>query len=236
MYISSYKFIRAINKIKNEDFSKELLQKIDEYSNKLNSNVNIKKNVLTIIYNDIEINIILNKKSIEYQFNKKDETINKKYVKFKNGYYIKTNNIEFCRYGRNLVDKKQTDTYKLYDKKGMEQYRKINIKKDCFYQNKNGKLIRIEPKKADNYRKDSYIFRIEQEYILKREKEKYSYLANTKGQYKTEETDDFYIRFQKIDKNSSNIPDYGHFYGIDKDVVFKYFKKKKYKIQPTYWV
>lgn len=249
MYISSYKFIRAINKIKNNELKKELIKTIEVYSDMMNSKINIKENVLTITYKNIKLKVILTKNGVEYEINKIDKILNKKYIKYKNGYYIKISNTEFFRYGHNLIDKKQTDTFKLYDKKEIEQYRKNTVKKDGFFIDETGKLINLEPKVLGNYKEDSYLFRTENDYVLRRDIKKYSFLSPEERQYKDEETDDFYIRFQKIDKNSNDIPDNGSFYGIDKDVAFKYlkkevpfeeivnnFKSKKYKRSTTYWI
>lgn len=249
MYISSYIFISTINNIKNNDLSKELLDKIALYSKKKNSKINIKRNVLTITCDEVELKVILNRKGVEYQLNKKDEIINKKYVKYKNGYYIKIKNTTTSRYGGNLVDKKQIDTFKLYDKKGIEQYRKDSFKQDSFYENENKELIRIEPNGIDNYKEDSYIWRVEENKILKRTIKKYSYPEEIKKEYSIEDKDFCYIRLQETDRTDIDIPDYGCFYGIDKDVLFKYFQKevpfeeiiknfesKKYRIPTTHWI
>lgn len=226
MHISSIIFIKMISNIKNPEFSKELLNKIDEYTKMKNSKIEIKRNVLTISCNDKYLKIKLNINSVEFEVVNKNEKINKKYVKDKNGYYIKEKVKETTHFGNYIIDKTQKSTYKIYDKKGIEQYRKDTFKHDSYYIDETNTLMRCEPNGIDNYKEESYIWRVENNKILKRVIKQYTYPEELKTKHHIHDTDYCYVRLQEIERNNKNIPDYGCYYGIDKEIFFKYFQKE----------
>lgn len=225
------KFIKNITKIKVKSFSEELLNNLNNYLYNENNTVKTTKNELFILNNNYPKLIIkLEKNGISYQENKSDKIINIKYKKHENGYYIKkdTRICELYDLGEKTSNHIKTEeVFRIFDKDGFEQFDRVTTKDDTYYEDKTtGKKTLCEPNYNKNYVECEYSYRIDNEYILKRNVRNYAYPDGTKAFIDINSSDHSYIRYELIPKDTKEIPHYGNYYGIDKEIFFNYFQNK----------
>lgn len=225
------RFIRKISKSKVNVFSEELLKNIDMFLSNKKSNVKFDKNSLIIECNDDKLNVKLGKHgTISYGMKVNDVLTSSEYRIHKNGYFVKFTCDELNSYDVDDVSSKDItheEVFKLYNKKGVEYFRRITFKVDNYYENKKtGKITLHEPDIMENYTENCYMYRVDQRHILKRIVRENIYPNATPAFMEISNSDNCFIRYELINRDSKEIPDCGEFYGIDKEVFFNYFKKK----------
>lgn len=224
------KFKRKILKLNVDSFKEETLKQIDRYLDRKDTVLDIKKNTLRIHWKNVELELKLEKKGISYEIKDNDKVITCKYTEYENAIFIKSNKKSLVTY--DLDDKysynsTNEEICKVYDKKGVENFNRKTIKERNYYvDKKTGEITIHEPDIMENYTENYYKWRTDENYILERHNIKYIYPEGTKAFIDIKNYDSFFLRYEMIEPNNKDIPDWGHYYGIDSDVAFKYFQKE----------
>lgn len=228
--LSEFIFMNKISKIKVESLKKEILSKLNMYVSLKDSIVEYKRNELNIKWKNHKVKILIKKNEILYELETEDKKVTTKYVEHPKCIFIKINEESTfvydagTDYSNNLEFR---EIFKLYTKDGIESFRRETIKLENYYQNKETKKIKLhEPNVMENYTESIYLWRKDKNYILKRRAKKYVYPDKTKAFIDLENSDNFYIRYDKVDSSIKEIPNNGEYYGIDSNIVFKYFQNE----------
>ena len=231
MLSSIDKYIKKISNSKSKSFSDDLLNNLDIFLNDSNSKLKIDRNQLIIKCDDDELQITLGKHgNISYEMKKDDISVKGQYHVCKNGYFVKLIDEQRSVHEVDNIyykDIARKEVFKVLDRRGVEQFRRVTFKLDNYYEDKKtGEITLYEPDIMENYTKNSYMWRVNGKYVLKRNVKKYIYPDGTPSFIDINNSDDCYIGYQLIDSNDKELPNYGEFYGIDKEVFFNYFQKK----------
>lgn len=222
------RFKRKITNLKVRSFSHQLLGYLDLYLNRNETIVRVGKNELNLTWKNRVLNIELTKNGMSYEFINDDEVIRGRYVKCKSGFYVILTNKESTIYDLDAItsyDMKTKTTFKFFDKSGVERFRRTSTEVDNYSKDKStGEITRKEPDIMENYTEHCYQWRLEGKYILQRRIKKYFYPDGTKAFIDIKSSDDCHVRYKTVDELTKEIPDYGEYYGIDKEVFFKYFQ------------
>lgn len=230
----AYKVNRVRKKIlklvKFESFSKELLEQIYTYLSMKDIEMKASANSLVLKSQDKKLRVQIQRNRVSYQIEKKDECILGSYRAYKSGFTITHEEKEELVYdldeknSHNVTDKK---VFRLFDKRGVEQFRRETEKKDNFYEDKQTGCITLsEPDIFENYIQNEYLWRIDDTHVLKRKKRVYAYPDGTKAFIDLKNEDYCYIRYELLDTKGKEIPMSGRYFGVDKDIFFQYFQKK----------
>lgn len=224
------KFKKKILKLNVDSFKEEILKQLDRYLYLKDAVLDIKKSTLKINWKNIELALILEKKGISYEIKDDSKVINGKYTEYEKAIIVKINEKSLSKY--DLDDKysynsKSEEICKVYDKTGIENFRRKTIKVRNYYVDKEtGKVTIHEPDINENYTENYYKWRADEKYVLERYTKKYIYPEGTEAFISIKNSDYFLLRYQLIDSSIKDIPYWGHYYGVDSDVVFKYFQKE----------
>lgn len=228
---SKEKIIKKLSKvIKIESFLRSILDDIEFYLYNIKIEFDITKNHMTIKSNDNTINIIINGKNVLCIKEFKDKTITKEYKKIKQGYIVRIIDeieMEFDLGTKKSINKEKVKEIKFYDTNCKEIYRGINKKVDNYYQDNITKEIKLHnPDIIENYEEQEFYYRIEDKYIIERKIKKYAYPDGTETFINFKNSDNVYLRTELIDKDTKDIPIWGVYYEIDKNLFFDYNNKK----------
>ncbi len=112
---------------------------------------------------------------------------------------------------------------RLLDKEGCELFNRSVTKKDNYKENKISHEITLnEPDVMENYTETEYKWRTSDNHVLSRNVKKYLYPDGTKAFIDLKNTDYCYLRSEKIDNETKELPFGGHYYGFDKELFFEY--------------
>lgn len=231
MFNSVDKFVRKISKTKSKSFSDELLRRLDLFLDNKKSKVNFTKNQLIIECDGDELKISLEKHgNISYEIRKDNVSINGQYRVHKNGCFVKVVDERLSVYDvDNIYSKDIThkETFKVFDRDGVEQFRRLKVKVDNYYEDKKtGEITLHDPDIMENYTENTYMWRANGKYILKRIVREHVYPDGTPVFINIKNSDDCFIRYQLTNANNKEIPDCGEFFGVDREVFFNYFQRK----------
>lgn len=238
---------KLTKKVKIESFLKMILEKIDFCFCDMNTELNVKKNniFMKTKYNTIKITIT--EKSVLYEEQNKYKKIIKEYKKIDQGYIVKLTDINEVIYEletSNSINRRTVVETRIYNKQCKEVYRGIKTNVDNYLQNRETNEIKLhDPDIMENYEEKEFHYRIEDKYIIKRTTKKYAYPDETEAFINLKNSDNIYLRYETINKDTKDMPTWGHYYEIDKDLFFNYnqdkvsssdivenFKSKKYYI------
>lgn len=223
------KIVKKISKVKVKSFSDELLRQLYGYLNEKIVCVELKQNGINIKCNDGYLNILFEKNEISYEVVNGDNIITGKYIVHKNGYFVKESNKELDRY--DLADSysnnyRTKDVFKVFNKNGIEQFRRVTTRLDNFDEDKeSGDIILHKPDIMENYTENRYIWRLDGKYVVERIIKEYNFQDGTHSFIDLKNSDDCLMRYEPIGEDTKELPNCGHFYGFDKDIFFKYFQK-----------
>lgn len=231
MFNNVDKFIRKISKCKSKCFSEKLLRNLDIFVGNKKSKIRFEKNKLVVDVNGDELKINLEKHGgITFQLNTDDAIIKGKYSLCKNGYYVKIEKEDINIYEVDDILKKDvvhSELFKVYTRDGLEQFRRTTEKVDNYYENKKtGEVTLCDPDIMENYTDNTYMWRVDEKYVLERKIKKYIYPDGTKSFIDLHNEEHCLLRYKLIKKDTKELPDFGEFYGVDNDVFLKYFQKK----------
>ena len=172
MFNSINKYIKIISKSKSKSFSHELLREIDLFLDDKKSKVKFVDNELIIECDDNQLKVVLEKNGgISYEIKKDDVTANGQYSVHKNGYFVKTDNEKLTVYYVDSVCSKDIthkQVFQVFDKKGVEQFKRITFKADNYQEDKKtGEITLNEPDIMENYTENYYIYRADDRHVLK---------------------------------------------------------------------
>ena len=242
---------RMINKLKKkieiESFLKIILDKLEFYLCDVNIEINVKKNNMTIKTKHNIINITIRDNDVVYTEENKYKKLIREYKKVDEVYIVKSTDISEVIYEletSDSINRKTVVETKIYNKHCKEIYRGIKTNVDNYLQDRKTKEVKLhDPDVMENYEEREFHYRIEDKYIIKRATKKYAYPDGTESFINLKNSDSIYLRYETIDKESKDMPTWGHYYEIDKDVFFNYnqykassndivenFKSKKYYI------
>lgn len=230
MFESINKFKRRILKLNVDSFKTEMLEQLDRFLFSKDIVVDIKKASLKLTRKNMEFNLKIEKKGISYEFKDNYRVISSTYKNYKDSIVIKVREESLENY--DLVDKysynsKNKEICKVYDKTGIEKFRRETIKVDNYFvHKKTGEVTIHKPDIMENYTENIYKWRVNENYILERHNKKYIYPDGTKAFISIKNSDDFFIRYQLVSSDSKDIPYGGNYYGIDTDIVLKYFQRE----------
>lgn len=225
------KYIKRISKIKSKSFSQILLKEIDLFLDNNKSTIKFVDDKLIIECDDNELKVVLEKHGgISYEIRKYDMVVTGQYGVYKNGYFVKTDDKKssvYCVDNAYSKDISYKQIFRVFDKKGIEQFRRVTFKVDNYQEDMETGVITLnEPDIMENYAENYYIYRADERYVLKRVVKKYVYPDGTSSFINIRNCDDCFIRYGLIDKESKELPNYGEFYGVDSEIFFNYFQKK----------
>lgn len=230
MFNNTDSFLKKITKIKVKSFSDQLLRYIDTCLSSKSMQIKINNNELYINSENNTLHVSIRKNKVNFEMKKKDISINGEYVVFKKGYYVKINDVNsfVCDLGiNNSYDVMSKEIFKVYDKNAVEQFRRVTVRLDDYYENKQtGERVLHDANNMKNYISNHYIWRLNDRYIIKRNTKQYVHPEESKITRDVKDTDDCLVRFHKIDRTSKEMPDTGDFYGIDNEAFFSYLRKK----------
>ena len=83
-----------------------------------------------------------------------------------------------------------------------------------------------EPNVLKNFTENEYSYRIEDKYIIKRTIRKYAHPDDIKLFANLKDLDEIYLRYETINEQTNEIPNWGNYYAIDKSVFFDYKQSK----------
>lgn len=223
------KIVKKISKVKVKSFSDELLRQLYGYLNEKSVCVELKQNGINIKCNDGYLNILFEKNEISYESLNNGNLITGKYIVHKNGYFVKESNKELDCYdiGDSYSnDAKYSETFRVFNKDGIEQFRRVTTTLDNYYENKKtGEITLHDPDLMENYKENLYIWRLDGKYVVERRIKEYIYPDGTYSFIDLKNSDDCLMRYEPIGEDTKELPNCGHFYGFDKDLFFKYFQK-----------
>lgn len=225
--------IKKISKLKVESFKDELLRQIDICSKEAQV-IKITKNKLEIKgldgHLDGHLNILIKKNEVSYEIVNGDISIIGKYMKSKNGYFVKISNKKLNYYdiGDSYShDDKTKEIFKVFNKNGIEQFRRATVRLDNYDEDKETGMITIhKPDIMENYTENRYMWRLDGKYIVERKIRKYVYPDGTRAFIDLKNSDDCLLRYGLVDDNNKEIPENGGFYGFDKKLLLEYFGQK----------
>lgn len=238
---------KLTKKIKIESFLKMILDKIDFYLCDVNIELSVKKNNMIIKSKHNVINITINDKSVLYEEINKNRKFIKEYKEIEQGYVIRFTDISEDIYELETSDSINRRTVvetRVYNKQCKEIYKGIKTNVDNYFQDRETKEVKLhDPDIMENYEEKEFHYRIEDKYIIKRTTKKYVYPDGTEAFINLKNSDNIYLRYETINKDTKDMPTWGHYYEIDKDLFFNYnqdkvsssdivenFKSKKYYI------
>ena len=224
------KIKKKILALKVDSFKEELLKQLDRYLDRKDVIFDITKNIFKIQWNNIELNLTLEKKGISYEIKDNDKVINGKYIECEKAIFIKKNQKSLETYdldNKYSYNSRSEEICKVYDKTGLEKFRRETIQLRNYYALKDtGEVTIHEPDINENYTENYYKWRVDEKYILERHTKKYIYPEGTETFINIKNSDSFLLRYEGIDSHIKDIPYWGHYYGIDSEIVFKYFQKE----------
>ena len=217
-----------IKKIKTPSFSENLEERIKHYTHR-EADEEISNEYLVFTLDDSKLTIRFEKDKISYEDIRGNEISTGEYVKHKKGYYIKLHHKEKTIYDlgdRNSHNITTKEEFRLYDKKGYEQFRKTTRKEDNYYEDKEtGLIVLHEPDIFENYKEDTYLWRKNNKYCLERYKKEYKYPNHTKA-FIDLDYEDYCCLKKELINEEKELPTNGTFYGFDKEIFFDYFQNK----------
>lgn len=216
-------------KIKTESFIEDLNYRIKHYI-ALSAIEESSKDKLIYILDDSKLVITFEKDKVIYEDIREEKIFTGEYVKDKKGHHIKytqkeaaTFDLDNC-FSHNVTNKEE---FRVYDKKGYEQFRRITRKEDNYYEDKEtGMIVLHEPCILENYKEDTYIWRTNDNHCIKRNKLEYKYPNHTKAFIDLDYKDYCYLRAGVISEDQKDLQLGGNFYGFDKELFFNYFQNK----------
>lgn len=221
---------KLTEKIKIESFLKIILDKLEFYLCDVNIDLNVKRNNMTIKTEHNIVNITINDNSVVYTEENKYKKLIREYKKVDEFYIVKLIDINEVIYeleSSNSINRRTIAETKIYNKQCKEIYRGIKTNVDNYLQDRKTKEVKLhDPDIMENYEEREFLYRIENKYIIKRTIKKYAYPDGTEAFIDLKNSDNVYLRYEIIDKDSKDIPTWGHYYEIDKDVFFKYYQFK----------
>ena len=242
---------RIINKLKQqikiESFLKVILDKLEFYLCDVNIDLNVKKNNMIIKTNHNLINIAINDNGVVYKEENKYKKLIREYKKVDEVYIVKSTDISEVIYEletSDSINRKTVAETRIYNEQCKEIYRGIKTNVDNYLQDRKTKEVKLhDPDVMENYEEREFHYRIEDKYVIKRTIKKYNYPDGTEAFMTLKNSDNVYLRYEMINAETMDIPTWGHYYEIDKDVFFNYnqykassndivenFKSKKYYI------
>lgn len=246
---------KILRKIDNEVFSTSLLNEMNCYLNIDGAEVKTIKNSISVKCQNKQFLVTLELDGVSYEVKKENGSIMhyEKCLSHKKGSVIKVldQKESIIDLGNQLYfDKINEETFRLFDRRGIETSKRCSKKVDNYYYDKETKEKTLcEPGPFQNYTESVYTWRIESNYVIKRIIRSYPYSNETKASCFTSDSDDFLIRYQLLSEKQKELPQGGHYYGIDSDVFFAYkqnnasiddvvenFKSKKYAIPNTIYI
>lgn len=213
-----------------ESFLENILEQFYFYLNQDDVSTQIENNTICLKIKDIEISIKVENNEVVYTKKQNLKKEIQKYNKIENGYLIRIseesqNIFELEDYYsiHNTMEKK----IKVYDNSKKEIYRRKTKKAENFNEDKMTRLRTLhEPNVLKNFTENEYSYRIEDKYIIKRTIRKYAHPDDIKLFANLKDLDEIYLRYETINEQTNEIPNWGNYYAIDKSVFFDYKQSK----------
>lgn len=254
MFNTLEKFIKKFRKFSdNDEFTKKALRNV-EWILKNKHEIKISKNQIALYGKKLKLILTLSKNEATFAFYDEDTIETGSYLKTKENNVIKYSKVENNIYpispNINSLNITTTETIKVFDKNGYENYNRMQTKKENYYENSiDGSRKLREPDIMENYTETNYYWRTDDDYVISRCIKTYVYPDGTKSFIDLKNTDEAYIRFEKLDKEDKNLRLSGYFYGFDKELFSKYKSheattldirrnvyQKGYKIPPVEYI
>ena len=227
MFNTLERFIKKFRKFSdNDEFTKRALRHI-EWILSGEHEINVSKNQVTLYGKKLKVVLTLNKNEATFTFYDENSIENGSYLKAKENDIIKYSKVETNSYPintkTNSLNITTTETIKVFDKYGYENYNRKLTKKENYYESTiDGSRKLREPDVMENYTETNYYWRTDDNYVISRCIKKYVYPDGTKAFIDLKNSDDSYMRFEKLDENDKKLDLSGYFYGFDKDLFIKY--------------
>ena len=218
-----------MKKIKVENFIDDLNYRIKHYV-ALSAYEETSDKDLIFVLDDSKLMIKFDKNKVTYEDIRVDKTFTGEYVKYKNGHYVKYHEKEETIYdldnctSHNITTKEE---FRVYDKKGFEQFRRTTRIEDNYFKDKDtGLVVLHEPNVFENYKEDTYLWRINKNYCIERYKKEYKYPNHTKAFIDLEYQDQCLLRDELLNDDDRDLKVGGNFYGFDKNIFYDYFQNE----------
>lgn len=227
MFNTIQTFIKRYKKFSdNKEFTTKALRYIEWLLGEEHE-IKISKHELIIAGCGIKVVLTLSKKEATFTIYKEYSTETGSYLKAKENNIIKYTETETNTYpinnNINSVNITTNELIKVYNKKGYENYKRRTTTKENYQENDiDGSRKLNEPDVMENYTEVNYYWRTKDNHVISRCIKTYKYPDGTKAFIDLRNTDETYMRFEKLDEDEKELTTGGYFYGFDKELFIKY--------------